>query len=173
MKNIILVPLYSIGYYKNCRTKLINATLGTGRNAQHITVHPSLFFAVFPHVNRKWAGDTVDATEEQVEALGLAVPHKPNCFREVPTVIEKERTTFQARYVLDPFTGRYIVNLLEPRQELSASASHFRKITGVSERSVLGSVSLTMEESTAIGFIVKEGSEYYDRIQSAHDLLPA
>ncbi|MDN4069694.1 hypothetical protein QYF50_17465 [Paenibacillus vini] len=171
MKKIILVPLYSLGYYKDCRTKLINATLGGGRNAQHITVHPSIFYAIFPRLSRKWAGDSVEATAEQVEALGLTVPTKPNCFREMPTVMEPEPTAFQARYVFDPFTGRYVVNLLEPRQELSARADHFRQITGISAKSVLGSISLTLSEAAAIGFIVNEEVIANDRIHS--ELLPA
>ncbi|MGV2794577.1 hypothetical protein GNF78_15285, partial [Clostridium perfringens] len=136
MTHNILVPLYNLGYYKCCRSKLINATLGTGKNSQRATVHPSIFYAIFPRLNRKWAGDTVEATAEQLKTLGLAAPEMPHSFCEVPIMINPEPDPLQARYVFDPSTGHYIVRLLEPRQALSVSAAGFRRITGISPRAV-------------------------------------
>ncbi|MEC0330619.1 hypothetical protein P4H42_13450 [Paenibacillus macerans] len=52
------------------------------RTARHVTVHPSIFFAVFPCINRKWAGDMVDATAEQLSTLDFEILPKPYHFRE-------------------------------------------------------------------------------------------
>ncbi|MNU91554.1 hypothetical protein D3C71_814450 [compost metagenome] len=64
----------------------------------------------------------------------------------------------------NPFLGRYTARLLGTAQEVSASAAAFRRITGISERAVLGSITLTDEAVRAIGFITagSEGVSAYD-----------
>lgn len=172
MNAIILVPTYEVGYYRNHRTGLIDAALGTGRTAQHATVHPSIFFAVFPRINRKWAGDTVGATVEQLSALGFEIPQKPHHFREVTVEpAAPAELPLQARYVIDPATGRYFVRLLEPRQEISVSSALLRRVTDISPRAVLGAVPLTYAQAAALGFVVREGGAVSDRVHA--ELLPA
>ncbi|RRJ62987.1 hypothetical protein EHV15_08670 [Paenibacillus oralis] len=83
MSSIILVPVYEIGLFRNCRTNLIEVTPGMARTARHVTIDPSIFFAVFSRINRKWANDMVDATAEQLSALDFEIPPKPYHFREV------------------------------------------------------------------------------------------
>lgn len=174
MKSIILIPVHEIGYYRNCRTHLIEVTLGTGRNAQHATVHPSLFYAIFPQLDRTIAGDMAEATPDQLAALGLETTRKPHHFREVP--VEPAAPVdqpLQARYVLDPATGRYIVRLLEPRQEISVSTALLRRVTDISPRAVLGATPLTYAKAAALGFVVTGGGADRDRVHTATELLQA
>lgn len=172
MKSIILVPVYEIGYYINCRTNLIEIALGTGRNAQHATVHPSLFYAIFPQLDRTIFGNTAEATPDQLAAIGLETTRKPHHFREVTVEpAAPAELPLQARYVIDPATGRYIVRLLEPRQEISVSVALLRRVTDISPRAVLGAVPLTYAQAAALGFVVTEGGAVSDSVQS--DLLPA
>lgn len=172
MKSIILIPVYEIGYYRNCRTNLIEIALGTGRSAQHTTVHPSIFYAIFPQLDRTIFGNTAEATPNQLAAIGLEVTCKPHNFREVTVEsAAPAELPLQARYVIDPTTGRYIVHLLEPRQEISVSATLFRRVASTSPRAVLGAVPLTYAQATALGFVVEEGGIASDSVQS--DLLPA
>lgn len=159
MKNAIIVPTYKVGYYRNCRTGLINVVNGRSKTAKRATVHPTIFLAVFPKIDRRWTGGEADATYEQLVALGLAERKRPS--------IKISGMPLQARYVYEPSNGRYIVRLLGTRQELSSNPIHFRKVTGVSRRAVLGSVSLDYEQAAALGFIVTEGVSANDGIQSA------
>ncbi|MDU2239380.1 MAG: hypothetical protein E7E23_02290 [Paenibacillus sp.] len=172
MIKVILVPTATIGYYRSHRTQLIEVTLGTGRNAQHATVHPSLFYAIFPQLDRTIFGNTAEATPDQLAAIGLETTCKPHHFREVTVEpAAPAELPLQARYVIDPATGRYIVRLLEPRQEISVSVALLRRVTDISPRAVLGAVPLTYAQAAALGFVVTEGGAVSDSVQS--DLLPA
>ncbi len=165
MNKAILVSTQEIGFYRNCRTRLIEVTLGTGRTAKRVTVHPSLFLTIFPALDRRWTSGTVEANPDQLYALGLVPKPQRN-----PT-IELADMPHQIRYVIDPTTGRYIAHLLGTSQELSSDPFHFRAVTGVSNRAVLGSVSLTSAQARSIGFIVPEEVIVSDSLHSK--LLPA
>jgi len=174
MKSIILVPIHEIGYYRNCRTNLIEIALGTGRNAQHATVHPSLFYAIFPQLDRTIAGDMTEATPDQLAAIGLETTRKPHHFREVTVEpAAPAEPPLQARYVIDPATGRYIVRLMEPRQEISVSAALLRRVIDISPRAVLGATPLTYAQAAALGFVVPKGGADRDRVHTAPELLQA
>lgn len=164
MTKAIIIPTATLGYYLNCRTHLIDVTLGRGRTAKRTTVHPTLFLATFPALDRRWTGGTVDANPDQLYALGLG----PKPQRRTVKLADMPH---QVRYVYMPHIGRVFAKLLGTTQELSSNPRHFCEVTGVSPRAVLGSVSLTAEQARMIGFIIAEGGNDCDRIHP--ELLPA
>ncbi|MDU7472115.1 MAG: hypothetical protein E7L01_01960 [Paenibacillus macerans] len=96
---------------------------------------------------------TIDANPAQLYALGLGP--KPRKEIDMP---------YQVRYVYVPQIDRYIARLLGTRQELSSNPRHFRRVTGVSNRAVLGSVSLAADQARALGFIIAEEELEYHYI---------
>lgn len=168
MTKAIITPTVTLGYYRNCRTHLIEVTLGQGRTAKRITVHPTLFIAIFPDVDRRWTGGTIDANPSQLYALGLG----PKPRKEM--TVKLADMPYQVRYVYAPQIDRYIARLLGTRQELSSGARHFRHVTGVSNRAVLGSISLTADQARALGFIIAEEEvAAHDRVHTAPELFRA
>lgn len=158
MKNVIIVPTYTVGYYRSARTGLIEVNALISGKRQRLTLVPSLLLTVLPHLDRRYTGGTTEATPDQLAALGFNVSTRKSSVRLADM-------THQVRYVYNPFLNRYTARLLgSSSQELSASAAAFRRITGISERAVLGSITLTDEQAQAIGFITL-GS----RGVSAHD----
>ncbi|GIP55271.1 hypothetical protein [Paenibacillus vini] len=166
MSTAIISPTQEIGYYRNVRTGLMNIVLGRGNKAKHTTAAPSRFFVIFPEVSPKWTGGTVEANADQLYAIGLGP--KPQRF-----TVELANMPYQVRYVYAPHIGRIIAKLIGTSQELSSNPQHFQRVTGVSSRAVLGSISLTAAQARAIGFIVPEEQEVSvnDRIHA--ELLPA
>lgn len=164
MNTIIITPTATIGYYRNARTQLIEITLGQGRAAKHTTVHPTKFITVFPEIDRRWTGGTVEANPDQLYALGLGPKPRRN-------TVKLADMPHQVRYFYAPHIGRIIAKLIGTSQELSSNPRHFCKVTGVSSRAVLGSISLTADQARALGFIIAEGGAVSDRIHA--ELLPA
>ncbi|CAM4390173.1 hypothetical protein U9M73_17705 [Paenibacillus phoenicis] len=160
MKSAIIIPTVTLGYYRNCRTQLIEVTLGMGRTAKRAAVHPTLFIAVFPDVDRRWTGGTIDANPSQLYALGLG----PKPRKEM--TVKLADMPYQVRYVYAPQIDRYIARLLGTRQELSSGARHFRHVTGVSNRAVLGSISLTADQARALGFIIAQEEVAADELSA-------
>ncbi|AWB45298.1 hypothetical protein DCC85_14390 [Paenibacillus sp. CAA11] len=142
-----IIPTFELGYYRNCRTGLIHVNY----KRRHITVRLPLFLAIFPNLDRRWTGDVIQATPAQLEALGYTVD-------------------LQIRYVIEPrlIGKRYIAELLGTNQVIRVPAVNFRYITGVSNRAVLGSVSVTPSEAQRLGFVVngKEAGQL-DRLYTA------
>ncbi|WP_259294235.1 hypothetical protein [Paenibacillus jamilae] len=83
--------------------------------------------------------------------------------REVFRVVRPLVTPAQVRYVLDPITGNYIVRYVGTRQELVMQPRAFWKLTGVSRRSPLGSLTLSMDVMKELGFIVGKGGVQIER----------
>lgn len=166
MPTAIIAPTQEIGYYRNVRTGLMNIVLGRGNKAKHTTAAPSRFFVIFPEVSPKWTGGTVDANPDQLHALGLG----PKPRKEM--TVKLADMPYQVRYVYAPQIDRYIARLLGTRQELSSNPRHFRRVTGVSNRAVLGSISLTADQARALGFIIaQEEVATNDRVHTAPELL--
>ncbi|WP_223068095.1 hypothetical protein [Paenibacillus caui] len=163
MQKYTIIPTQTLGYYRSHRTGLIHATLKMGNKAQHITVSPTLFLAVFPAIDRRWLGDTIDAAPDELAALGFNVVY--------PKIdVKLADIPHQVRYVYVPGLNRYIARLLGTKQEISASARFFRKVAGVSERAVLGSVTLTDKQAAECGFVISrvEGVSGHDaRVSTA------
>ncbi|WP_410770112.1 hypothetical protein [Fontibacillus sp. BL9] len=166
MPTAIIIPTATVGFYRNCRTHLIEVTLGTGRTAKRTTVHPTLFLTVFPALDRRWTGGTVEANADQLYAIGLG----PKPRRKT---VELADMPHQVRYVYAPHigSGRIVARLLGTSQELSSNPRHFCKVTGVSSRAVLGSVSLTAAQARELGFIIAEGGVDNGCVHA--ELLPA
>lgn len=160
MKTAIIIPTHEIGYYRNARTGRIDVVLGRGNKARHTSVAPTFFFAIFPQINRKWAGDTVDATPEQLVALDLMAATK----RE--PVVQAPDRSLQVRYVIDPDGCRYIARLVGTPQEISVGAPWLRQVLGVSDRAVLGSTPVTAAQAMVLGFIVAKEVGADDSVQS-------
>lgn len=166
MPKATIVPTQEIGYYRNVRTGLMNIVLGRGNKAKHTTAAPSRFFVIFPEVSPKWTGGTVDANPDQLYALGLG----PKPRRRTVKLADMPH---QVRYVYAPHIGRVIARLLGTSQELSSNPRHFCEVTGVSPRAVLGSVSLTREQATRIGFVLPVEEEVSANGGIYSELLPA
>lgn len=147
MKNVIIVPTYSVGYYRNARTGLIEVNALISGKRQRLTIAPSLFLTVFPQIERRWTGGTIEATPDQLAALGFDISAGKSS-------VKLADMPHRVRYVYNPFLGRYICRLLGTAQELSASAAAFRRIAGISERAVLGSITLSDEQIKSIGFVL-------------------
>lgn len=64
--------------------------------------------------------------------------------------------TYQIRYVLVPDLNVFAVSLIGRNQRIIVQPRFFCRMTGVSDRAVLGCRGVTAEEATALGFIVKE-----------------
>lgn len=164
MTTAIIAPTQELGYYRNVRTGLVNVVLGHGNKAKHATVHPTLFTATFPALDRRWTGGTIEATPDQLHALGLGPKPRSN-------TVKLADMPHQVRYFYAPHIGRIIAKLIGTSQELSSNPRHFCKVTGVSSRAALGSVSLTADQARALGFIIAEGGAVSDRVHA--ELLPA
>lgn len=165
MKSAIIIPTATIGYYRNARTHLIEVSLGTGRTVKHATVHPTIFLATFPALDRRWTGGTVDANPDQLHALGLGPKPRSN-------TVKLADMPHQVRYFYAPHIGRIIAKLIGTSQELSSNPRHFQRVSGVSPRAVLGSVSLTAAQAREIGFILPQEREV-DASDNVHAAVSA
>ncbi|WP_238533415.1 hypothetical protein [Paenibacillus terrae] len=103
----------------------------------------------------------MEATPAQLVELGFELDAEMK--REVFRVVRPLVTPAQVRYVLDPSTGNYILRYVGTRQELVIQPRAFWKITGVSRRSPLGSLTLSMDVMSELGFIVKKGGAQIER----------
>ncbi|NJJ38405.1 hypothetical protein [Paenibacillus apii] len=76
---------------------------------------------------------------------------------------------YQIRYVLDPHTLNIIASLTGTRQQLAINPRAFRKLAGVSERAVLGSLPVSSAVAAEIGFIIpdEKGANANERLHPA------
>ncbi|MEK3849421.1 hypothetical protein MKX59_10240 [Paenibacillus sp. FSL R7-0340] len=151
----------TLGFIRNRRDNLIIITVGSGRKRQELRVTSELFFTIIPQANPYLYGDIVEATPAQLVELGFELDAEMK--REVFRVVRPLVTPAQVRYVLDPITGNYIVRYVGTRQELVIQARAFWRITGVNQRSPLGSLTLSMDVMKELGFIVGKGGVQIER----------
>ncbi|MBE0335569.1 hypothetical protein [Paenibacillus sp. 23TSA30-6] len=151
----------TLGFIRNRRDNLIIITVGSGRKRQELRITSELFFTIIPQADPYLYGDTVEATPAQLVELGFELDAEMK--REVFRVVRPLVTPAQVRYVLDPTTGNYILRYVGTRQELVIQPRAFWKITGVSRRSPLGSLTLSMDVMKELGFIVRKGGVQIER----------
>ncbi|MGG4214299.1 hypothetical protein [Paenibacillus sp. FSL L8-0638] len=151
----------TLGFIRNRREGNVIITVGSGCTRQELRVTSELFFSIIPQANPYLYGDIVQATPAQLVELGFELDAEMK--REVFRVVRPLVTPAQVRYVLDPITGNYIVRYVGTRQELVIQARTFWKITGVSRRSPLGSLTLSMDVMKELGFIVGKGGVQIER----------
>ncbi|ALP36354.1 hypothetical protein ASL14_09400 [Paenibacillus sp. IHB B 3084] len=151
----------TLGFIRNRRESNVILTVGSGRIRQELRVTSELFFTIIPQANPYLYGGVVEATPAQLVELGfeLDAEMKQEVFRVVRPLV----TPAQVRYVLDPITGNYIVRYVGTRQELVIQPRAFWKTTGVSRRSPLGSLTLSMDVMSELGFIVGKGGVQIER----------
>lgn len=154
MKRNIVKPTYQLGFSYNVRTRKISVCVQITESIEQLTVPVIHFIAVFPQLSNQYEHGEVEATLDNLLALGYVLP-------------TQETFTLQVRYVYVPAPlDRYTVNLLGTGQTISSSVNYFRKITGVSDRAVLGSVSLSDEQAADLGFLIPKGGVSDVNIQS-------
>ncbi|EGG36476.1 hypothetical protein [Paenibacillus sp. HGF5] len=110
-----------------------------------------LFYAIFPHMNRKVSRGTIEATNGQYEALVT-----------IAKIMNKDR--HQIRYTVEigydiygrPCATNYIVNALHLGQTIAIVPAAFRRITGAHERATDGCMDVTGAQLDELGFIRKE-----------------
>ncbi|EHS56865.1 hypothetical protein P4H71_22750 [Paenibacillus kribbensis] len=145
----------TLGFIRNRRDNLVIITVGNGRKRQELRITSELFFTIIPQANPFLYGGNVKATPAQLVELGFELDAEMK--REVFRVVRPLVTPAQVRYVLDPITGNYILRYIGTRQELAIQPRAFWKIAGVSQRSPLGSLTLSMDVMNELGFIVGKG----------------
>ncbi|MGQ3479150.1 hypothetical protein [Paenibacillus sp. TY11] len=151
----------TLGFIRNRRESNVILTVGSGRTRQELRVTSELFFTIIPQANPFLYGDNVEATPAQLVELGFELDAEMK--REVFRVVRPLVTPAQVRYVLDPITGNYIIRYVGTRQELVIQPRAFWKLTGVSRRSSLGSLTLSMDVMKELGFIVGKGGVQIER----------
>lgn len=154
MKQVIIKSTYLLGYSYNVRNRKISVSAEIKGTRKELTIPVIHFISVFPILSNQYEHGEVEATLDNLLALGYKFP-------------TWETFTMQARYVYVPAPlDRYTVNLLGTNQTISSAVSYFQKITGVSDRAVLGSVPLTVEQAIELGFLVPRGGVSNVDIQS-------
>lgn len=61
----------------------------------------------------------------------------------------------QIRYVKNPQTANFVVNLVAERQQIVVLPAAFIRITGVNPRAVLGSMGVTAAQAAELGFVIE------------------
>ncbi|EFU43934.1 hypothetical protein PVOR_01975 [Paenibacillus vortex V453] len=137
----------NIAFERTARRGFYSVTL----NGKRSYVPFRLFYAVFPRMNRQVTRGTVEATDRQLEALGI-----------VAEIMEKDR--HQIRYTVElgydiygrPCATNYIVNAFHLGQTIAIVPAAFRRITGAHERATDGCMDVTGAQLGELGFIRKE-----------------
>ncbi|WP_149096145.1 hypothetical protein [Paenibacillus terrae] len=151
----------TLGFIRNRRESNVIITVGSGRTRQELRVTSELFFTIIPQADPYLYGDVVKTTPAQLVELGFELDAEMK--REVFRVVRPLVTPAHVRYVFDPTTGNYILRYVGTRQELVIQPRAFSKITGVSRRSPLGSLTLSMDVMSELGFIVGKGGARIER----------
>lgn len=147
--------MYPLGFSFSRRTGLISLNLRTS-NRQQRTVLPTDFYKIVPTANNGLSGGTVNVTAAQLLELEftLSVEMNRDFFRTTDPILMPELI----RYELDSRTGNFLLSLIGTAQNLVMLPNAFRKLTGVSHRSDLGTLTLNNAEIMKLGFIVAEGA---------------
>lgn len=122
----------------------VSLTLEGAGAPQRALVSWSTFIITFPYVSLRSMTGEVPATSVQLRQFGFDVADA--------APIAFEAYIEQVAYSPGPH-GNLVVSLLETNQELIINPRAFRRITGVSDRAYMGSVSVTREQAADIGFI--------------------
>ncbi|WP_025717891.1 hypothetical protein [Paenibacillus sp. 1-18] len=151
----------TLGFIRNRREGNVIIMVGSGRKRQELRVTSELFFTIIPQANPFLYGDTVETTPAQLAELGFELDAEMK--REVFRVVRPLVTPAHVRYVFDPTTGNYILRYVGTRQELVIQPRAFWRITKVNQRSPLGSLTLSMDVMSELGFIVRKGGAQIER----------
>lgn len=154
MKKINIIPTHKLSYFYNNQVRKIATTVVLSGIIEQFEIPVIHFISVFPQLSNQYEHGEVEATLDNLLALGYALP-------------TQETFILQVRYVYVPAPlDRYTAHLLGTNQTISSSVNYFRKITGVSDRAVLGSVSLSYEQAADLGFLIPKGGVSDVNIQS-------
>lgn len=149
MNGIIIIPTYTLAFERTSRRGFYIVSLNESKHY----IPYCLFYSVFPRIDRRLTAGTVEASEREIEALGI-----------LADILNKHR--YQIRYTLQRsydvssrFCGTsYVVDALNLGQSLAIVPAAFCRITGADKRATIGCMDVTAAQLDDLGFIRREAA---------------
>jgi hypothetical protein len=147
-----IVPTYEITYTRDRIAASFIVTLnGIERNVPY-----NLFLAVFPRINRRKRTASIQASAAELEALSVIA--------DISDPLSSRIT-----YELSPkHCNNFVVTHLTTGQQLVCLPGAFRRISGVSNRAVSGTATLSATKLAEVGFIIEGGNNNDSNYQYAN-----